>query len=108
MTTLLTNTALTTFRLCPRKYRNRYVLGLARARLATPLRFGQAFHLGLEQQALGLDEELAVAQAIAGYDSCPDWADPADWDPSKILQLQWQAAASVDFEITLDDVAFYK
>lgn len=46
--TILTNTAMATFRACPRKYRNRYVYRLAPARQATALRFGSAFHLGLE------------------------------------------------------------
>jgi hypothetical protein len=37
----------------------------------------------------------------------PTWAEAATWDPGKIVQLQWQAAADVDFTFTLDDVSFY-
>ena len=77
--TLLTSTALATFRACPRKYRNRYVLRLARARKATPLRFGGAFHLGLEmRQREGVLYD-PIETATAGYDCRPDWADPVDW-----------------------------
>ncbi len=75
----LTNTALGTFRLCPRKYCNRYVLRLSRVRQATPLRFGAAFHLGLELHSKRAELIDPVAMATANYETCPEWADPLDW-----------------------------
>jgi len=36
------------------------------------------------------------------------WGDEAAWDPSKILQLQWQVTdPTAAFDITLDNVTFY-
>ena len=79
MKTILTNTSAATFRACPRKFRNRYVYRLARARQATALRFGSAFHLGMEVHGRGLPLLDPIAEATAGYEICPDWADPTEW-----------------------------
>src|SRR5690606_25423100 len=35
------------------------------------------------------------------------WGTAATWDPATITALQWQAAAGVDYNVTLDDVSFY-
>lgn len=75
----LTNTALSTYRLCPRKYRNRYVLRLAHVRQATALRFGTAFHLGLELHSQQTDLTDLLQIVTASYDTCPRWADAVDW-----------------------------
>lgn len=38
----------------------------------------------------------------------PEWGAAADWDPSKIVQLQWQITdPTMAFDITLDNVSFY-
>lgn len=76
---LLTSTRLSTLRRCPRQHYYRYELGLSRIRSADALRLGAAFHKGLELHNKGLDAELAIAQATAGYDRVPDWAEPLDW-----------------------------
>jgi len=75
----LTSTRLGALRKCPRLHYWRYELGLARIRTATPLRFGSAFHYGLELYNAGLSRELAVETAGTDYSTCPQWADPIDW-----------------------------
>ncbi|MCE5280303.1 MAG: PD-(D/E)XK nuclease family protein [Planctomycetaceae bacterium] len=77
--TILTNTALGTYRLCPRKYRNRYLYRLVRARRAVALRFGSAFHAGLDMFNKGSPSMVVLAWLKSAYDICPDWAEPADW-----------------------------
>ncbi len=38
----------------------------------------------------------------------PSWGEAATWDPSKIVQLQWQITdPTMAFSITLDNVSFY-
>jgi len=76
---LLTATRLTMLRNCLRRHYFRFELGLSRIRKATPLRFGGAFHYGLELHRSGLGRDLAVQTAAADYATCPDWADPTDW-----------------------------
>lgn len=73
----LTQTSLATYRRCPRQYLYRYELKLVRERTAQPLRFGSAFHLGLELRAKG--EAEAIEAATASYDVTPGWADPFEW-----------------------------
>lgn len=68
---LLTQSSLSTYRRCPRQYYYRYELGLIREQTAKPLRFGSAYHLGLETRS--------IDQAVAQYDVTPAWADPFDW-----------------------------
>ena len=75
----LTSTRLGALRKCPRLHYWRYELGLSRIRTATPLRFGAAFHYGLELYNAGLSRELAVETATQDYAACPQWADPTDW-----------------------------
>jgi hypothetical protein len=74
----LTATATSSLRCCPRRHYLRFELGLARTRKATPLRFGGAFHYGLELCRSGLGRDLAIQTACCDYATCPDWADPAD------------------------------
>lgn len=75
----LTATRLTTLRTCPRRHYCRYELGLARVRQATPLRFGSAYHHGMERRNGGASAVDVLTEARAGYATCPDWADPIDW-----------------------------
>lgn len=76
---ILTNTAMTTFRLCPRKYWLRYVLRLCRIRKAVALRFGELYHRALEAFRKGMSAEEAIALVLTQYAVCPDWADAASW-----------------------------
>lgn len=76
---LLTATRLSSLRACPRRHYLRYELGLARVRQDAPRRFGSAFHCGQEARNSGKDGAAAMAEALAGYDVVPDWADPTDW-----------------------------
>jgi len=76
---LLTSTRFAALRKCPRLHYWRFELGLSRIRRATPLRFGGAFHYGLELYRAGLSRDLAIETATSDYATCPDWADPTDW-----------------------------
>lgn len=73
--TVLTQTSLATFRRCPRQYYYRYELGLIRERTAKPLRFGTAFHAGLESGDIEKPASL--------YDDIPAWANSHDWNTER-------------------------
>lgn len=77
---LLTASRLACLRSCPRKHYYQYELGLARVRSSDALRFGAAYHAGLEAHNKGAGDAGAVEQASAGYDQVPDWTDAADWE----------------------------
>lgn len=79
LTAKLTATRLAALRKCPRLHYLRFELGLSRIRQATPLRFGGAFHYGLELYRAGLSSDLAIETATSDYATCPGWADPTDW-----------------------------
>lgn len=76
--TVLTQSCLSTYRRCPRQYYYRYELCLARERTAQPLRFGSAYHMGLELAAT-VPVADAIQQAAASYDVTPPWADAFEW-----------------------------
>ena len=76
---LLTSSRLATLRSCPRRHYYRYELGLSRIRSTDALRFGAAFHKGLEAHNSGHDAASAIEQATAGYEVVPDWIDPVEW-----------------------------
>jgi hypothetical protein len=76
---LLTSSRLATLRTCPRQHYYRYELRLSRVRSAEALRFGGAYHAGLEAHNRGADDATAIAQATAGYEQLPQWADPVEW-----------------------------
>lgn len=75
----LTVTRLSTYRRCPRQHLYRYELGLSRIREQTPLRFGGAFHAGMEAHNQGADPHTTIEQAVASYEVVPDWADTIEW-----------------------------
>lgn len=77
--TILTQSSMSTFRRCPRQFKYRYELGLVRERSSQPLRFGSAFHLGLEVYGTTADAAISIDKAAASYDVIPAWADPFDW-----------------------------
>lgn len=81
MNSKLTSTRLSSLRRCPRLHYYRYEMGLCRIRSATALRFGSAFHKGLEHRSGMFGEDTAtILGAVAGdYTDCPQWADPVDW-----------------------------
>lgn len=78
MKTKLTHSSLSTFRRCGRMYYYKYVLGLRRDVEAGPLRFGKAFHNGLEIYANTGDADKALAEATAGYAAPPPGDIPAE------------------------------
>jgi RecB family exonuclease len=53
----LTATRLSTLRRCPRQHYYRYELALSRVRTTEALRFGAAFHAGLEVRSRGQKED---------------------------------------------------
>ncbi|MFB3894493.1 MAG: PD-(D/E)XK nuclease family protein [Phycisphaerae bacterium] len=81
MTCKLTSSRLSALRRCLRLHFYRYELGLSRIRTATPLRFGSAFHKGLELRSgiFGSDTGTILGSIAADYQTCPQWADPTDW-----------------------------
>ena len=85
----LTASRLSSLRKCPRQHYYRYELGLSRVRDAAALRFGAAYHVGLELFNSGKSADEAIATATAGYATCPGWADPTEWavECEKIRQL---------------------
>lgn len=76
------------FKLCKRKHYYRYLLGLRRKETAKPLRFGSAFHIGLDLRAKGHSVDESIELAIASYDKTPDWCktdeDRFDWQIERV------------------------
>jgi hypothetical protein len=70
---LLTNTRMQTFRTCPRKHQFRYLLGIAKERDNANLRFGGAFHFGLDLRAQGTPMADVAAAIRAQYAVTPAW-----------------------------------
>ena len=77
---LLTASRLASLRSCPRKHYYQYQLGLARIHSSDALRFGAAYHAGLEAHNKGADDASAIENASGGYDVLPAWANPTDWE----------------------------
>lgn len=73
MTALLTHSAASTFRACPRKYRYQYVLGWRKDRPADYFRFGTAVHAALEARAKGATTDDARQAAANHYATLPAW-----------------------------------
>lgn len=76
---LITNSSMRCLKNCPRQFYYKYEKGLRPAREATALRFGSAFHFGLE--LIGNGEHIDdAAEAIRDkYQIRPEWADEHDW-----------------------------
>ena len=70
---VLTNSRLACLRTCPRKHYYRYELGVVPDRDSQPLRFGAAFHTGLDHRNKGATADKAIAAAVAGYAEIPAW-----------------------------------
>lgn len=73
---LLTNSSMSTFKTCRRKWLYRYGLGIRRDVDARPLRMGGAVHLGLDYMAKGRVD--AIVEAIESYAQFPLWANSPD------------------------------
>lgn len=71
----LTNSAVGCLRQCLRKFYFRFILGIGRLKTAGALRIGGAFHKGAELWQKGMPPEQAIAEAVKGYDTIPEWAD---------------------------------
>jgi hypothetical protein len=93
--------SISSFKACPIRYRIAYVEGLRVAQEPQPLRFGTAWHKGLQVLAAPLNTissdcgpggnappvriteenrlEIAVELATDVYTTVPDWADPTEW-----------------------------
>lgn len=56
----LTNSSLTTFKTCPRKFELQYVMGYVPAKDSEPLRFGRLFHGALEAWALAKENKCEL------------------------------------------------
>jgi len=82
---LLTNSRMSCARTCRRKHYLMYEVGLRRIRSADALRFGSGFHLGLDVKGKGATDEEAIEKATAGYDICPQWANPDDWELERVI-----------------------
>lgn len=80
---LLTHSRMQTNKTCARKGYYRYELGLRRIRQAVPLRMGKAIHHGIELWETGADNNTAIFEATAEYESLPVWCNTdetiAEW-----------------------------
>jgi hypothetical protein len=66
--TRLTHSQIRTARRCLREYQLSYEIGLRRVSDSQPLRFGHAFHAGLELRATGVLMPQVIEQTLAEYD----------------------------------------
>src|SRR3990167_1316709 len=64
MKQILTNSSLTTFKTCPRKYQFRYEMGMAPVRESDPLYFGKLIHFGLDKWSKGLRNIAGTLDAV--------------------------------------------
>lgn len=119
---LYTNSSLSSYRACPRKYYFGYHLGLKRTESKKALRMGSAFHLGQEVIAMipsGLEGEEkqskideAVLVAVADYNgNPPPDIDVVEWAVEReivgrLLQGWAWRWANEDITITMGEVAF--
>jgi hypothetical protein len=83
--TVLTNSAMTAWRRCPREYELLYVRGYRSTADAEALRFGTAWHAGLEQLFRGLGLEVAIDTA------CADAADAFEAAKLRVLLTGYEA-----------------
>jgi hypothetical protein len=85
----LTHSSESTFKTCPRKFALRYRANLVPDHDADPLRFGSAFHAGLEELKRGNGLASALARVNALYDDtqCPPWLQPFEFDTERHTAL---------------------
>ena len=86
--TILTNSALATYKTCPRKYYLKYECRLAPQREADYFRLGSAYHYGQETLARGGSLDEAVAAIHANYDHPPEWVTA---DPDTLARWYYEA-----------------
>jgi hypothetical protein len=126
----LSASSIAAFKSCPTRYRLGYVEGIRPAQDAQPLRFGTAWHTGLEILALppgtfphdGAEDDetvrqnrlgLAIAQATAVYEQpAPDGVDLTDWAVERetlanaIAAYHWYYGNNHDYEIVATELPF--
>jgi len=71
---VLTNSRLSCAKSCRRKHYFRYELGVRPQSDAVYFRIGGAFHKGVELRRKGLDQDAAILEAVASYETLPGWA----------------------------------
>lgn len=88
--TLLTYSALNTFRNCPRKYKNRYLDNLRPRERAEALSFGSVIHTAIELWYRSSDTELRLGEILAYLD---DAFENRVVDPNQMVQ--WHLATAM-------------
>jgi len=78
---ILTNSSMSTYKACPRRYFFQQELGLRSARESKPLRLGSVFHEGLDELARGATPQAVFESACAKYErELPEGADKTEWE----------------------------
>lgn len=82
---VLTHSAESCFRACPRRYRINYGIGLRPAHDSDALRVGSAFHIGLEELKDGNGESGAEEAIRITYSeaTCPPWLTADEFDTER-------------------------
>lgn len=70
---VITNSRLSCLKQCARKHKYRYEDGIRPDRSAAPLRFGGAYHVGLDARKKGMSATEAVFVAQQSYEVLPTW-----------------------------------
>lgn len=86
---ILTHSAESTFKTCPRKFYLRYRLGLTPSHDSDALRIGSAYHAGLEAYKVMRDGIAAINAVSEMYASmaCPPWLTQEDYDTEREIAL---------------------
>lgn len=111
----LSATSIAAFKACPMRYRLGYVEGIRQAEVSQPLRFGTAWHTGLELLSdASLPDPLgaAIDAATAVYATVPDGVAPTDWAVEReivanaLAGYHWCYGTESDYEVVATEVAF--
>jgi hypothetical protein len=120
------------FKACPQRYRLGYVEGIRQAVEAQPLRFGTAWHKGLEilefpvgTQYITEDNapggcivtnenrlDLAIQAATEAYETVPDGVDPTDWAVEReilanaLAAYHWLYGTASEYETVATELQF--
>jgi hypothetical protein len=73
-----THSSTAAYQTCARMYWIQYHLGIRPKKTAKPLRFGSAYHLGLDVRRKGASIDNAINAAVDGYQVLPDWVNTAE------------------------------
>lgn len=72
--TVLTHSAMSSYKSCPRRFAYAYIDGIRKDRTSAPLRFGGNFHNGLDWLAQGVSLDDVCHRIRAAYAEAPEWA----------------------------------